>query len=217
MFDFWNCACAEASSLLASLSPVLPLLSPVGNPANASVPVWVPLQVLALCWFNAQCPPIPFLCIVIPAKLYTTTVSQPPCLIRLLMAITLANSHAPSSATARPLERVSAADMSSPLLLKRLQQQKKKLAEAKAEAKKNSSQSMLERTQQWTGEQQPSDIITPKSTQHLSFRPGSSGKDNRRNRDIDRRIEGMGVREMDLVSLQKLISSLFRRLFLLHE
>lgn len=122
------------------------------------------------------------------------------------MAITLANSHAPGSATARPLERVSAADMSSPLLLKRLQQQKKKLAEAKAEAKKNSSQSVLERTQQWTGEQQPSDIITPKSTQqHLPFRPGSSGKDNRRSRDIDRRIEGMGVREMDLVSLQTFI------------
>lgn len=129
------------------------------------------------------------------------------------MAITLANNHA-GSATARPLERVSAADMSSPLLLKRLQQQKKKLAEAKAEAKKNSSQSVLERTQQWTGEQQPSDIITPKSTQqHLSFRPGSSGKDNRRSRDIDRRIEGMGVREMDLVSLQTFILSLFGRLF----
>lgn len=123
------------------------------------------------------------------------------------MAIPLANSHVLGPATARPLERVSAADMSSPLLLKRLQQQKKKLAEAKAEAKKNSSQSVLDRTQKWTGEQQSSDITTPKSTQQpLPFRPGSSGRDNRRMRDIDKRIEGMGVREMDLVSLICFIS-----------
>lgn len=126
------------------------------------------------------------------------------------MEIPSANSHTPGSVAARPLERVSAADMPSPLLLKRLQQQKKKIAEAKAEAKKNSSISVLERTQQWTGEQQTPctpEGITPKSThQHFLPRPGSSGKSNRRVRDIDRRIEGMGVREMDQVCFSQLIS-----------
>lgn len=117
------------------------------------------------------------------------------------MEFSSANSRTPGSAAARPLERVSAADMPSPLLLKRLQQQKKKLAEAKAEAKKNGPLSVLERTQQWPGEQTPSTLegtIQKSAHQNSSPRPVSSGKGGRR-RDIDRRIEGMGVREMDQV------------------
>lgn len=118
------------------------------------------------------------------------------------------NSYTPGSAGCTSLDRVLAADTPSPLLLKRLQQQKKKLADAKAEAKK-STLGALEGTRQWPGAQLTPgtpERTSPKSTPNHSSsaarspRPGSSGKANRRSQEANRKIEGMGVREMDQVS-----------------
>ncbi|KAL7268985.1 hypothetical protein RUND412_008366 [Rhizina undulata] len=84
-----------------------------------------------------------------------------------------------------------------PLLLKRLQQQKKRLAES---SKRHHTIAGTSRTIQWSNTANNEATPDRSSSQSSNSRPGPSMKattSGGRRSDVNRRIEGMGAREMD--------------------